>query len=384
MTYDLLKPHLIEAWPVNVKLDAPYQYSYAVHSGMSRTIIKVTTKEGVTGLGETPQAYDAGMLNNESERIIDAMTNRTPVQGAADYWRWEHTEDATLHRACAGVEMALWDATARSKGIPLYDLLGGATRLELPCTEYFAPRVGRENSIEAIANYCGSMAKDHGSPWFEGKVGVLTPDEDIRLIEAVRKAIGDDKMIRIDANMAWSVDTAAYVLDRVAPFGIENIEEPVGTIEELVALRKRTNVPFSTHDVDVDSAAHHGVPDNICCDPATCGGIDGMLSFIDRCERLGVGIWGYSGDLGVAGAALLHILAARSYADQPSQSLLRWYTDDVIAGGPFQFENGYVSVPQGVGLGIELDEDALARAVELYKREGDYDRIDSYLPLPRF
>ena len=116
MTYNLLKPRLIEAWPANVRLDAPYQYAYAVHSGLTRTVIRVTTKDGVIGLGETPQAYDASLLNNLPDRVIEAMTNRVSVQGSADYWRWEHTEDATLRRACAGVEMALWDATAKSKG----------------------------------------------------------------------------------------------------------------------------------------------------------------------------------------------------------------------------------------------------------------------------
>ena len=106
MTYDLLKPRLIEAWSANVRLDAPYQYAYAVHSGLTRTVIRVTTEDGVFGLGETPQAYDASLLNNLPDRVIEAMTNRVPVRGSADYWRWEHTEDATLSRACAGVEMA--------------------------------------------------------------------------------------------------------------------------------------------------------------------------------------------------------------------------------------------------------------------------------------
>lgn len=384
MVRDLLKAGLIEAWPANVRLDAPYQYSYGVHSGLTRTVIRVTTEDGVIGLGETPQAYDAGILNSAPDRVIEAMNNWAPVLGSADYWRWEHSEDATLQRACAGIEMALWDATAKSQGVPLYDLLGGASRLELPCTEYFAPRIGRESRVEEIAEYCTRMALDHGSLSFEGKVGVFAPDEDIRLITAVREAVGDEKMIRIDANMGWSVETAAYVLDRMASLDIANVEEPVGSFEEMVELRKLSSVPFSTHNVDVRSAVKYGVPDSICCDPATCGGIGGMADFIDHCEKLGVGIWGYSGDLGIAGAAMLHVLAARPYANQPSQSLLRWYADDVIVGGPFAFENGYVSVPSGNGLGVELDEDALGRAVELYEQEGDYDRVDHYPPLPRF
>ena len=106
---------------------------------------------------------------------------------------------------------------------------------------------------------------------------------------------------------------------------------------------------------------------------AFCGGIAGTQRFVAECERAGVGFWFYSGDLGIATAAYLHVAAATPYLDRPSQSLLRWTTDDVIAGGPFKPERGVVPVPEGPGLGVELDEQALARCVERYAREGAYD-----------
>ncbi|MBA2741909.1 MAG: chloromuconate cycloisomerase, partial [Actinobacteria bacterium] len=66
----------------------------------------------------------------------------------------------------------------------------------------------------------------------------------------------------------------------------------------------------------------------------------------------------------------------------PSQSLLRWTADDVVAGGPFSPERGGIDVPTGPGLGVDLDETALARCVERFGREGEYD-LYSGGPIPR-
>ena len=104
---------------------------------------------------------------------------------------------------------------------------------------------------------------------------------------------------------------------------------------------------------------------------------------IAACEEAGVGFWFYSGDLGIATAAYLQVAAATAYLDRPSQSLLRWTTDDVIAGGPFSPERGAVDVPSGPGLGVELDEAALARGVERFARDGEY-AFYTGGPLPRF
>ena len=89
--------------------------------------------------------------------------------------------------------------------------------------------------------------------------------------------------------------------------------------------------------------------------------------FIAACEEAGVGFWFYSGDLGIATAAYLQVAAATRYVDRPSQSLLRWTTDDVIASGPFSPEGGVLDVPTGPGLGVELDELALVRCAERFR-----------------
>jgi glucarate dehydratase len=151
----------------------------------------------------------------------------------------------------------------------------------------------------------------------------------------------------------------------------------------MAELRRATAIPFSAHTPDVELAARLGVPDALVIGLGFCGGIAGTRRFIAACEGAGVRFWFYSGDLGIATAAYMHVAAATAYLDAPSQSLLRWTTDDVIAGGPFSPERGVVDVPSGPGLGVELDEAALRRGVERYAREGEYEFYTAG-PLPRF
>jgi glucarate dehydratase len=93
-----------------------------------------------------------------------------------------------------------------------------------------------------------------------------------------------------------------------------------------------------------------------------------------------VGFWFYSGDLGVATAAYLQLAAATQYLHRPSQSLMRWMTDDVVVGGPLVVQHGVAKVPRGPGLGVELDEDGLARGIERFERDGPYVYYTERLP----
>jgi glucarate dehydratase len=318
----------VEAWPVNVPLEAPYEMAPGCVAGIHRTIVRVTTGAGLVGLGEATSPEDAETLRGD-------------------------------------------------------ELLGGARRTDIAFTEYFAYREGREQSPAEVAAYCARMVEEHGSPAFEGKVAVRTVEEDIRLVREVRAAIGPERHLRVDANMGWRLGTAQRALARLEPFDLANVEEPVGSFAELRELRRSATVPFSAHTPDVALASELGVPDALVTGLGFCGGISGTLRLISDCEAAGVVFWFYSGDLGIATAAYLHVAAASSYLDRPSQSLLRWTADDVVAGGPFSPEGGVVPVPTGPGLGVELDEKALARCVERFAREGPYD-FYSGPPLPRY
>lgn len=374
----------VEAWPVNVPLEAPYLMAPGVFPGMSRTVVRVTTEDGVAGLGECGSPGDAAVLMGETgqrlvgrdvEDALGELDRRKPVLV-------EHRSDGRVafQGALAGVEIALHDARARAAGVPLHTLLGPTCRTEIIFSEYFALRDGLESSPSDVAEYCARMVAEHGSPVFEGKVAVRPLEEEVRLVAEVRAAIGPERILRLDANMGWRLQTARRALAALAPFDIANIEEPVGSFAEMAELRHCSEIPFSSHTPDLEAAERLGVPDAFVLGLGACGGISGTRRFAAACEHAGIGFWFYSGDLGIATAAYLHVAAATPSLCRPSQSLLRWTADDVIVGGPFSPERGELAIPTGPGLGVELDEEALERCVERYRRQGPYDYYRERVP----
>ncbi len=377
----------VEAWPVKVPLEAPYEMAPGIVAGIDRTIVRVTTSEGAVGLGEAASPEDAEALRGE---LGLELVGRECSEVLAELGRVErppaaHRRDGKvlIRNPLAGVEIALWDLEARHAGVPVHRLLDDACRNEIAFTEYFAYREGLESSESEIAAYCARMVQEHDSPAFEGKLGVRPVEDDVELVREVRAAIGPTRTLRLDANMGWRLETARETLALLEPFDVANVEEPVGSFAEMAELRRSTAIPFSAHTPDPGLASELGAPDTLVIGLGFCGGIAGTRRFISECEEAGVGFWFYSGDLGIATAAYLHIAAATPYLARPSQSLLRWTTDDVIVGGPFSPERGVVPVPTAPGLGVELDEDAVARGVERFSREGPYD-FYAGPPLPRY
>jgi len=274
----------------------------------------------------------------------------------------------------------LWDIRGKAWHQPLYRLLGGAVRKEIGFTEYFSFRmtrdgVAKEMDPQAIADYCLKMHEEHGSTFFEGKLILGDPRLEIETVHALRTALGPEAMIRLDSNMQWSLATARHVLREIEPYNIRNYEDPVATFEEMAALRRHSSIPFSSHVPDIRRAVALGVPDTFVTNFAVLGGINRAIRFIGACETMGIGFWCYSGDAGICTAAYLHMTAAMPWLHEPSQSLLRWQIGDVIHGGPFKPKNNVVPVPEGDGLGVELDRDALKRWHRHYQENGPMDHF---------
>ena len=138
----------------------------------------------------------------------------------------------------------------------------------------------------------------------------------------------------------------------------------------MARLRTHSRISFSTHVPDLRSAVALGVPDSFVLNLTALGGITRTLRFIAACEAMRVDFTFYSGESGIGTAAYLQLAAADPHLRLPSQSLLRWYTNDVIVGGPFQAHEGHIDVPDAPGLGIELDHAAVERAHTAFKDSG--------------
>ena len=373
----------IKVTPVNIPLEVPMLWTGGYYPGTSKAVIEVETDEGVIGLGESPSAHLAQVVQDLAPRLIgmDPLDIAGIENVCVPPWQIvQNTDDSSAVTAFGGLEIALWDIRGKVWNQPLYQLLGGAVRKEIPFTEYFAYRVekdgiGGEMDPKAVADYCVRMKAEHGSTMFEGKLIQGDPQLEIETVRAIREALGPDVMIRLDSNMQWSLSTARHVLREIEPYNVQNYEDPVATFEEMAKLRQHSAIPFSTHVPDIRRAVALGVPDNIVVNFAVLGGINRAIRFIGACEAMGVGFWCYSGDAGICTAAYLHMTAAMPWMHEPSQSLFRWQIADVIQNGPFRQTNNVISVPEGPGLGVELDQEGLNRWHQHYLKHGPLDHF---------
>ncbi|MEN0140269.1 MAG: mandelate racemase/muconate lactonizing enzyme family protein [Rhodococcus sp. (in: high G+C Gram-positive bacteria)] len=383
----------IKTTPINIPLELGYVWSVGVNQGFSKTIIEVFTDDGFVGLGEA-QSYEHAKLIDEV--IAPRLIGVDPFDLAAaerlclpEWQSARNIDDDSLTRAFGGVEIALWDIKAKALGVPLAHLLGGAVRTEVQFSEYFAYRENGENSIQDVVDYCLRKREEHGSTVFEGKVGFQDALTDIRLVTALREALGEEATIRLDANYGWSLLTARRLVKELEPLNISNIEDPVLGYENMAQLRQHTTIPFSTHEVNLPHAVAVGGPDSFVANIAVLGGIGGTLRFVHAVDVMGKDFWFYSGDSGIMTAAYIHLTAALPSIRNPHQSLLRWQTMDVIEGGGFRPHNDVIALPQGPGLGVRIDPDRLAECHQHFLEHGPCESISArdngqYHRLPRY
>jgi glucarate dehydratase len=374
----------VRATPVNIPFHAPYRFSYGSIASLTKTVVEIETDDGVVGLGEIASGDQAAGVERLRDRLVgldildlnEAETRCVPAMRSTP---WDDVLGA--RRIFGGVEMALWDARGRASGVSLAGLLGGAVRPAVALTEYFSYRLagpshaGESTPLE-VARYCAQMIEQHGSGAFEGKVCTVSLGEEVEMVREVRAAIGD-RRLTLDANGGWTVPAAREAIPRLDPFQIFYYEDPVETYDELAQLRAHTGASFSTHVIDLGRAIALGVPDAIVTNLNELGGIRRTVEFIAACARLDVAFRFHSGETGIATAAYLGVSGAVEHVREQSQTLVRWYADDVIEGGPFSPEDGVLAVPAGPGLGVTLDRDALRRCHERYLREGPFPSGDA-------
>ncbi|MGH6803076.1 MAG: mandelate racemase/muconate lactonizing enzyme family protein [Methyloceanibacter sp.] len=369
----------LRATPVNIPFVAPYRFSYGSMASVTKTIVEIETDEGAVGLGEVADGDRSADVAGQRDRIVgldvrDIHTAERRIVPAMRYTPWGNI--LALRRVFGGIEMAMWDARGRIEGAPLALLLGGALRSEIALTEYFSYRLpgthhpGEANATD-IARYCAKMIEQHEATAFEGKLATVSLDEEVQMVREVRAAIGE-RMLRLDANGAWTVPTAREAFRRLDPYVIHYYEDPVETYEEMADLRNATRASFSTHLIDLPKAARLRAPDAIVTNLNELGGIRRTVDFIRACESFDVAFRFHAGETGIGSAAYLQVSAAMEHVREPSQTILRWYGDDVIEGGPLSPKKGVLKVPAGPGLGVNLDRKALQRCHERFRNEGAF------------
>lgn len=357
-----------------------------------RSIIEVETEDGVIGLGES---YGTEPVLAGLARLAPTMTGClvTDVNGLWAAARGALTESSNdlLARVVGAIEVGMWDAFGKATGRRVCDLLGGQVRESVPFSAYLFYKFGRhagaaEDDVwgevltpEQLVEEARRMIDEYGFDAIKLKAGILEPDDEIAGIEALSAAF-PKAPLRIDPNAGWTVETSRKLLPRLEGV-IEYLEDPAPEIDGMAAVQARTDIPLATNMCVV---AHEHLPEAIAKDAVRVilsdhhfwGGLASSRELAKICANWGLGLSMHSNShLGISLAAMTHLAAATPNLTYDCDTHYPWQTDEVIEGDRLSFEKGALKVPDGAGLGVALDRDALKRLHQNYVDHG-YDKRD--------
>ncbi|MDI9929300.1 glucarate dehydratase family protein [Rhodococcus sp. IEGM 1354] len=377
-------------------VDPPLLNTVGVHQPYAlRAIIELDTDTGVVGLGETyadtahlarldaaAQAItglDVFALNGIRD-AIDTILGTLSITGG-DGVAGMITTASTTDRVFSPFEIACLDVQGKVLGRPVSDLLGGKVRDSVPFSAYlfykWAAHPGRKPDEwgeaidpDGLVRQARKMIDEYGFGAIKVKGGVFPPDEEIAGIKALREAF-PELPLRLDPNAAWTVDTSIRVASELDGI-VEYLEDPTPGLDGMAEVAREAKMPLATNMcvVAFDHLKPAVVKDSVqvvLSDHHYWGGLQRSRLLAGICETFEMGLSMHSNShLGISLAAMVHLAAATPNLTYACDTHWPWKNEDVVVPGVLNFVDGAVAVPTGPGLGIEIDEDALAALHQQY------------------
>jgi len=368
---------------VGLKHDLPEGRAYGASMGLATSrqtgLIFVELADGTVGIGEAwgPPAVSAAYLDLIRPYFIGCSV-----------FAFEHAVDLILSRhyhlgiqnqmmaVISGIDVAARDAAAKRLGVPLYALIGGARELEVPV---YAS--GGYITATPEPDFEAQMAQIAGRGFASVKIKIgMSPATDEWRVAKAREMLGDDIELLVDTNSNYTVDVALESMRRIEKYRIGWYEEPLSPLDfdGYAELCRRAPIPVATGEAlytahDFKRLADMRGAHILQPDLSLCGGLGQGRRIADIARlshtRLSPHVWGSAVGL----AAACHFVASLSgypHAGHcPKPTLLEYDVGenplrDALLKTPIVRKGNKVLVPEGPGLGIELDEAALARFAE--------------------
>ena len=336
--------------------------------------VKVYTDEGVTGVGEATLEYKEKALIGAVEHIREYLVGKDPrtiekhfhdIYRDA-YWRG----GAVLMSALSAVETALWDILGKSLGVPVWQLLGGKVndQVRIYVNGWFAgaktPEQFAGEAKTAVQRGVTAMKWD---PFGKSYLEISNRDLDtaLRCVAAVREAVGDSVDLLIEGHGRFNVPTGIRIAKELEPFRPMWFEEPTppDSLEALKAVRDKSPVPISAGERLYTLRSYRELfekraADYIQPDVSHAGGIMELKKIAAMAEACYIPFAPHNPSGPVANAATLQLAACC-----PNFSILEIMYSDVVwrkdvTDEHLSYADGYIRIPDGPGLGIEIDEEA--------------------------
>lgn len=339
--------------------------AYGARTHATLVLVSIETDEGVTGYGES-----VGLFHQTAEAFIanelrPLLLGEDPLRIEYLLHRLEHLIEWNSFAAypIAAIDTALYDLKGKATGVPVYELLGGLYRPEVRFDGLIHLHDPETDAATAV-NYVRQ-----GFRTLKVKTG---PDAalDERRLDAIRAAVGDDIALRIDYNMALSPRTAVRTIERLAPFGIEYVEQPTPAwdIDGLAEVARSVSIPIAADEScqsprDAMRLVEKRACEVFCVYVSEAGGITRAREIVAIANAAGIAcVLGTWGEGGIGFAAGLHLAASsRNFALVQGTSYQIVGSDYVEQALPIQERGGCLEVPSDPGLGVLPDPHRITR-----------------------
>ena len=359
-------------------LSQPFAYARAWYDTRTAMLVDIETDSGLVGWGECygPARVNSAVVKEIAPWLIGEDPLRTDHLWQSVYARLrDHGQKGVVIQGLSGIDIALWDIKGKHFGVPAHRLLGGPLRSEVRAyaTGLYRRKSGDPGKYlaEEAASY---VAEGFGAVKLKVGFGI---EEDAAMARAVRAAIGRDVALMVDANHAYDAVAAIRLGRMIEELDIGWFEEPVlpEDIAGYRAVKAAITIPVAGGECEFTRFGFRDLLASRAIDivqPDTCaaGGLSECKKIADMAEAFSVRynphVWG----TGIAIAASLQLLAVlpshTPTSLAPVEPMLEFDRTEhpirqSILVTPIEHIGGVVRVPEGPGLGIEVDRKALAR-----------------------
>jgi L-alanine-DL-glutamate epimerase-like enolase superfamily enzyme len=372
----------IECIPVAIPFSKPMKMGGGTASVSEAVVVKIHTDEGITGICETGdtslwymgESQDSIMYNITRIFGPQILLGEDPFNIERIIARMDKAA-RTNNQSKAVIDYALHDIMGKALGVPVYKLLGGLSNPKIPLAFVMSSGTPEEVAEE------GRCLIEAGFKALKLKVGAHTIEEDIEMLAALRQAVGSDIKIMTDTNGGWHYFDALRFLKGASKYNLFLAEQPVPwwDIDGLARLRRKVDMPVLADESaaelnDLTKLIERDAVDGFFLKVPKAGGIHKSQKFVAIAQSVGLIVMcGCMIDTSLGAAANAQFLAATEWMGRIEQesigplNMFNVYStagiapENDLALKPIRYEGGCLYPPDGPGLGVELNEDALRK-----------------------
>jgi L-alanine-DL-glutamate epimerase-like enolase superfamily enzyme len=342
-------------------------------------IVRVTTDEGIVGYGEC-----SPMNGPAIKSMVDNAL--TPLIIGADPFDVEALRKLMLTRcyklgpmgalnnAIAGIDIALWDIIGKAVGQPVYRMIGGEVRKKVELYASFmrrdlTPVEEAKRAAHFVEQGFRAIKIHSATPWMYD-TGF---DQTLKTVKEIRAAVGDDIMLMVDPNNAYTPHRAIQIGRQLEEFGVFHFEEPVAAYDYpgLAEVAQALDIPIAAGEQEYTvwqfrALITEGKVDILQPDVVKSGGITETKKIIQLGEAFNKPVTMHQTQPTIGQIATVHLAAASPMCLYPQEYNIEPHPlRERLLTSPLEIKDGFIEVPDKPGLGIEIDEKALKELMKL-------------------